>query len=82
MERIILFARIFLKNLILFDEKIIIPINKAENRCLIAIVKPESNIRGTAIIDAKKDKSNINDLITGIFFSISYKKKPKLKYIE
>ena len=82
MARIMLFARIFLKNLILIDENMIIPVNKAEKRCLIKIDKSESNTIGTAIIDIKKNKSNINDVITGIFFSISYKKNPKLKYIE
>ena len=82
MESIILFTRIFLKNLILNDENMMIPVNKAANKSLTKIDKLESNIRGMAIIDIKKEKSNINDLITDILFSISYKKNPKLKYIE
>ena len=82
MERVSLFNKIFLKNLIRNDENMIIPVNKDANKCLTKIDKAESNIRGMAIIDIKKDKSNINDLITEIFFSISYKKNPKLKYIE
>ena len=82
MERVILFTRIFLKKLILIDENMIIPVNKAANKSLIKIDKLESNISGMAIIDVKNDKSNINDLTTDIFFSISYKKNPKLKYIE
>ena len=82
MERVIVFTRIFLKNLILNDENMIIPVNKAADKFLTKIDKLESNIKGMTIIEIKKDKSNIKDLVTDIFFSISYKKNPKLKYIE
>lgn len=82
MDKVMLFTSNPLRIFILTDENMIIPVHRATDNFLTNKDKLESNIMGITTIEARNDRSNIKDLVMGIFFSISYMKQPRLKYIE